>query len=73
MCRGQNLALAGLYSPYSLDSRKAGYKRREVVQAAAQRGTQSDQIVSFNPPGSYHRSPDTGELQCTSKKLKEII
>ena len=45
--------------------------RDRVLRTAG--GGGGGQIVSFEPPDLYHRTPDSGELQCKPTKRSTAI
>jgi len=75
--QGQNLALTVLCVPYSLDSGArqtappSPFSSLEIVGQSYR--IQPDHAVFFEPPDLHHRPPDSGELQCKPRKLKEAI
>ena len=45
----------------------------EVSLGADHQPSEQDQIVSFEFPDLYHRSPDSGKLQCKARELITVI
>jgi len=42
-------------------------------QALYLQPSERDQIVSFEPPDLYHRSPECEKMQCKPRELKKVI
>ena len=55
----------------SVDRRASGVPHGGLRILHSPRPHLRDQIVSFEPPGLYYRSPDAGEIQCKPRQAKK--
>ena len=59
-------------APWELEFPFPGSLTSTFLRPAYDQPSERDQIVSLEPPEMYHRSPDSGELQCSKpRKLKK--
>jgi hypothetical protein len=63
------MALCGLV----VDASPPAIRGRVLQSRARLTETTSPQIVSFELPNLYHKSPDSGELQHTPRKMNTAI